>query len=133
MSRIAIIFGLSTLLTACCLSSAQEATPDDTPLLKPCNHKNHAPCIDKPPTIVHSPDPEYSVAAHNAKIQGEVVLTATIGTDGLAREIQVMRPLGYGLDELAMEAVKKWTFKPGESSGKPVPAKITLEVPFRYH
>jgi TonB family protein len=44
-----------------------------------------------------------------------------------------MRPLGYGLDELAVEAVKKWTFKPGKSSGKPVPAKITIEVPFRYH
>ena len=133
MSRIAIIFGLSTLLTVSCLSSGQEAATDDTPLLKPCNRKNHAPCIDKPPTALHSPDAEYSVAAHNAKIQGEVVLTATIGTDGFAHEIQVVRPLGYGLDELAVETVKKWTFKPGKSSGKPVPAKITIEVPFRYH
>jgi TonB family protein len=133
VSRFAIIFGLSALLTASCLSSAQEAPPDSTPLLKPCNHKNHSPCIDKPPAVIHAPDPEYSVAAHNAKIQGEVVLHATIGTDGLAHDIQVVRPLGYGLDELAAEAVKKWTFKPAQSSGKPVPAKITIEVPFLYH
>jgi TonB family protein len=48
-----------------------------------------------------------------------VVLHATIGTDGLAHDIQVVRPLGYGLDELAVEAVKNWTFKPAQSSGKP--------------
>jgi TonB family protein len=45
-------------------------------------------------------------------IHGVVVLHATIGTDGLAHDIQVVRPLGYGLDELAVEAVKKWTFEP---------------------
>jgi TonB family protein len=133
VSRFAIIFGLNTLLMASCLSSAQETPPDAMPLLKPCNHKNHAPCIDKPPVVIHAPDPEYSVAAHNAKIQGEVVLQATIDTDGLAHDIEVVRPLGYGLDELAAKAVKKWTFKPAKSSGKPVPAKITIEVPFRYH
>ena len=133
MSRFAIIFSLSTVLTTSCLSSAQEAPPDATPLLKPCNHKNHAPCIDKPPAVIHSTDAEYSVAAHNAKIQGMVVLHATIGTDGLGHDIQVVRPLGYGLDELAVEAVKNWTFEPAQSSGKPVPAKINIEVSFRYH
>ena len=133
MSRFLIIFGLSTVLTASCLSSAQDAPPDAPPLLKPCNHKNHAPCIDKPPAVIHSPDPEYSVAAHDAKIQGVVVLHATIGTDGFARDIKVVRPLGYGLDELAVEALKKWTFKPAMSAGKPVLSKINIEVSFRYH
>jgi TonB family protein len=113
--------------------SAQNTPPHATPLLKLCSHKNHAPCLDKPPSVIHSPDPEYSVAAHNEKIEGSVVLLATIGTDGLAHDIQVARPLGYGLDELAVEALNKWTFKPAMSAGKPVPVKINIKIPFRYH
>src|SRR4051794_22225140 len=77
--------------------------PDAAQPLKLCSHKNHAPCVDKPPAVIYSPDPEYSMAAHNAKIEGTVVLLATIGTDGLTHDIQVVRPLGYGLDELAVE------------------------------
>lgn len=73
------------------------------------------------------------MAAHNAKIEGTVVLFATIGTDGFAHDIQVARPLGYGLDELAVEVVKRWTFKPAKGQGKPVPVKISIEVPFRDH
>jgi TonB family protein len=73
------------------------------------------------------------VAAHNAKIDGMVVLSTTIGTDGLAHDIQVKRPLGYGLDELAVEALKRWTFTPAKSQGKPVPFDTLVEMPFRYH
>jgi TonB family protein len=69
---------------------------------------------------------------HNAKIEGTVVVFATIGTDGLTHDIQVARPLGYGLDELAVEAVKRWTFKPAKSQGNPVAVKIYIEVPFHY-
>jgi TonB family protein len=69
---------------------------------------------------------------HNAKIEGTVVVFATIGTDGLTHDIQVARPLGYGLDELAVVAVKRWTFKPAKSQGKPVAVKIYIEVPFHY-
>lgn len=70
------------------------------------------------------------MAGHNAKIEGSVVLLATIGTDGLAHDIQVARSLDYGLDAPAVEALKKWTFKPAKSAGKPVPAKIDIENPF---
>jgi TonB family protein len=133
VARFSIVFCLITVLTARCVSSAQDAPPDATPLLKLCSHKNHAPCIDKPPVAIHSPDPEYTVAAHNAKIEGSVVLTATIGTDGLAHDIKVARSLGYGLDEQAVEALKKWTFKPAKSAGKPVPTRSAFEMPFSYH
>ena len=131
--RFLIIFCLGTVLTSSRLSSAQGPPPDAAPLLKLCSHQNHAPCIDKPPAVIHSSDPVYSVAAHNAKIEGSVVLQATIGTDGLAHDIRVVRSLGYGLDELAVEALKRWTFKPAKSAGKPVPAKVNIEMPFRYY
>jgi TonB family protein len=131
--RFSVIFCFGVVLAASYVSSAQDASPDAKPLLKACSHKNHAPCIDKPPAVLHSPDPDYSVAAHNAKIEGTVVLLITIGTDGLAHDIHVARSLGYGLDELAVEAVKKWTFKPAKSAGKAVPAQVNIEVLFRYH
>ncbi len=129
-SRLTIV-----ILAISAVSSGQGTSPSQTAAAQPlklCSHKNHAPCVDKPPVVIDSPDPEYSVAAHNAKIEGTVVLFATIGTDGLTHDIQVARPLGYGLDELAVEAVKRWTFKPAKSQGKAVQVKINIEVPFRY-
>ena len=60
-------------------------------------------------------------------------MSLTVGTDGFAHDLRVARSLGYGLDESAMQAVKRWKFKPAKSQGKPVPAKINIEVPFNYH
>jgi periplasmic protein TonB len=60
-------------------------------------------------------------------------LLITIGTDGLAHDIRVARSLGYGLDELAVDVMKKWKFRPAKSAGKPVPAQVNIEVLFRYH
>ena len=131
--RFSMILCFSAVLAGSYISSAQDASAEAKPLLKACSHKNHAPCIDKPPAVLQAPDPDYSVAARNAKIQGVVVLLITIGTDGLARDIRVARSLGYGLDELAVDAVKKWTFRPAKSAGKPVPAQVNIEVLFRYH
>jgi hypothetical protein len=44
-----------------------------------------------------------------------------------------LKPLGYGLDQFAVEALKKWTFRPAKSAGKPVPAMIAIEMQFHYH
>jgi protein TonB len=54
-----------------------------------------------------------------------------VGTDGLAHDISVVRSVGYGLDEEAIKALKKWKFKPGRGSGKPAPVQISVEVNFR--
>ena len=67
-----------------------------------------------------------------AKIDGTVVLTVVVGTDGLAHDISVVRSVGYGLDEEAVNALKKWRFKPGRGSGKPAPVQIRVEMEFRY-
>src|SRR5262249_12468508 len=117
------------------LPSAQDRPAADAytgPLLKPCSHKNPQPCVDKPPVVVHSVEPQYSVQAHNEKVSGTVVLLLVVGTDGLAHVIRVVRPLGSGLDEAAVEAVKQFKFKPAQSQRTPVPAMINIEVPFRY-
>jgi TonB family protein len=53
-----------------------------------------------------------------------------VGTDGLAHNIQIVRGLGLGLDEKAIEAIKVWKFKPGMKDGQPVPVMATIEVSF---
>jgi len=85
------------------------------------------------PVAISSPDPEYSEEARKAKYQGVVVLALTVGTDGRAHDIHVARSLGLGLDEKAIEAVKSWTFKPGEKNGTPVAVYINVEVDFHLY
>jgi TonB family protein len=83
------------------------------------------------PQLIYKIEPEYSDEARKAKFQGTVVLTAVVDTDGMAKDIKVMRPLGLGLDEKAIEAIKKWRFRPGMKNGKPVAVLVTIEVNFR--
>ena len=83
------------------------------------------------PTLVHKVEPEYSEEARKAKFSGTVVLSVEVGPDGLAHNIQVLRSIGMGLDEKAVEAVQKWTFLPGKKDGVPVTVQATIEVNFR--
>lgn len=87
-----------------------------------------------PPKLIYSPDPHYTVEARRAHVEGAVVLTLMVGTDGLPREIKLIRNLGYGLDEEAIKAVRTWRFEPAKKNGKPVPIRIdALEIDFRLH
>jgi len=47
------------------------------------------------------------------------------------RSVRVVRSLGLGLDEKALEAVRQWKFKPGMKDGKAVPVAASIEVTFR--
>jgi TonB family protein len=76
-------------------------------------------------------EPEYSEEARKAKHQGTVVLSIIIDEQGLPRNFRVVRPLGLGLDEKAIEAVQKWRFRPGMKDGKPVAVLASVEVNFR--
>jgi TonB family protein len=76
-------------------------------------------------------EPGYSEDARVLQLQGTVALSLEIGTDGKAHNIQVVRSLGMGLDERAVEAVEQWTFKPGMKDGQPVPVIAQIEVNFR--
>jgi protein TonB len=76
-------------------------------------------------------EPEYSDEARKAHFQGVVVVAAQICTDGLAHEVHIVRPLGLGLDEKAIEAVARWKFRPAIADGRPVAWPATIEVTFR--
>lgn len=83
------------------------------------------------PIPIFKPEPEYSEEARKAKFQGTVMLAIVVDTDGKAKNIRVVRPLGMGLDEKAVEAVGKWKFKPGQKDGRPVAVMANVEVNFR--
>ena len=85
------------------------------------------------PRAKHSPQPEYSKQALDAKYQGTCVLGMIVGTDGIPRDVKVTRSLGLGLDEKAIEAVKQWKFKPAMKDGKPVAVQISVLVEFRLY
>ena len=83
------------------------------------------------PALLWKKEPEYSEEARKAKHQGTVVLYIEVTPDGKASNMKVMKSLGLGLDEKAMEAVKQWKFQPGKKDGKPVTVAATIEVNFR--
>ncbi len=82
-----------------------------------------APVVAEP---VQRKEPEYSEEGRVAGLEGVVLLAAVIAEDGSARDMRVTQPLGLGLDEKAIEAVKEWRFKE-----RPVPAPATIAVDFR--
>jgi len=83
------------------------------------------------PVPIFRPEPEYSEEARKAKWQGAVLLQLVVDENGVPQEIKVVRSLGLGLDQKAIEAVQKWRFKPGLKDGKPVPVSANIEVNFR--
>lgn len=85
------------------------------------------------PVPIYAPDPDYSDEARKAKFQGTVLLWVVIGNDGLVKDVKIARPLGLGLDQKAIEAVRKWRFKPAEKDGHPVAVQAQIEVNFRLY
>jgi periplasmic protein TonB len=85
------------------------------------------------PKAIYSPDPEYSEEARKVKHMGVVVLWLVVGPDGKPRDIRVVRTLGLGLDEKAIEAVKNWRFEPALKDGKPVAVQVNIEVNFHLY
>jgi TonB family protein len=83
------------------------------------------------PKCQHGPDPEYPQEARKKKYEGVVVLMVVVTLAGKATDIQVIKSPGMGLDEKAIEAVRKWRFKPAMKDGKPVNVKMPIEITFR--
>ena len=82
------------------------------------------------PTKVHHVAPEYPRMARDAKIQGVVIIQATIGVDGRVVEAEVLRPIPF-LGEAALAAVRQWRFTTPQLNGKPIPVIMTVTVNFR--
>jgi len=89
------------------------------------NHDISAPLLE------HSVNPKYSKQARDSQVEGVVVLSIVVQDDGSVTDAAVVKPLGFGLDEKATEAVIQWKFRPGLKNGVPVNVAETVEVNFK--
>jgi TonB family protein len=85
------------------------------------------------PRVIYAPDPPYSEAARKGKYQGTCLLSLIVGPDGRPRDIEVIRALGMGLDEKAVNTVDQWKFQPGTKDGNPVAVYVVIEVAFHLY
>jgi len=83
------------------------------------------------PTLIVAPEAEFSDDARRNKYQGTCMLSVIVDAHGNPQNVHVIRTLGMGLDEKALEAVRRYRFKPGTKDGKPVPVLISVAVDFR--
>src|SRR5208283_109803 len=88
------------------------------------------PCAT-PPRISVQIKAKYTDEAQRNSIEGRVVLSLVVGADGKTSEVNVVRGLGYGLDQAAIDAVQQWRFLPGTFQGEPVPVEINVTVNFQ--
>ncbi len=86
------------------------------------------------PVPIFTPEAEFSDEARRAKYQGVCLISLIVDAQGNPQNPRVIRALGMGLDEKALEAVRKYKFKPAMKDGRtPVPVMITIEVNFRLY
>jgi TonB family protein len=88
------------------------------------------PLVTAPVPVFH-PVPKYSAEAYRKHLQGVVVLQLVVDASGRTKNIKLVRGLGMGLDENAIEAAKTWLFEPGRKDGQPVSVAILIEVTFK--
>jgi protein TonB len=85
------------------------------------------------PVAIVSPEAEFSDEARRAKYQGICMISIIVDAHGYPQNPRVVRSLGMGLDEKALDAVRRYRFKPAMKDGRPVAAMITVEVDFRLY
>ena len=85
------------------------------------------------PVVLNNVEAEFSDEARRAKFQGVCLISLIVDVQGNPQNPRVIRTLGMGLDEKALEAVRKYKFKPAMKGGTPVPVSITVEVNFRLY
>ncbi len=80
------------------------------------------------------PLPTYTQEARKARAEGTVLLQGIIRKSGSVDSLKVIRGLGYGLDESALNTIQtKWRFQPGTHNGVPVDVQANIEVSFKLY
>ncbi|HEV2718912.1 MAG TPA: energy transducer TonB [Thermoanaerobaculia bacterium] len=84
----------------------------------------------KAPIVIKRVEPKYTDEARQNDVSGIVILEVVIDKDGRVKNAQVLKPLPFGLDQAALDAVRQWEFKPGTLNGAPVDVLFNLTVNF---
>jgi len=78
------------------------------------------------PSLMYRTSCEIPELARKIRAQGEVTLSLVVKADGSVRDVEIVQSAGYGMDERAVECIRKWRFKPGAKDGSPI------DVAFRF-
>ncbi len=84
-----------------------------------------------PPVLVREVRPTYTEEARKRAIEGDVVLEIVVRRDGTVGNLRVVRSLGAGLEQKAIEAVRQWRFGPAKRQGTPVEVMVEVAVEFK--
>jgi TonB family protein len=85
----------------------------------------------KAPVVIRRVDPQYTDEARQNHISGIVIVEVIIDKSGRVRDAVVLKPLPFGLDKAAIEAVRQWEFRPATLNGEPVDVIFNLTINFR--
>jgi TonB family protein len=105
-------------------SAGAPAAPAPNPPLEP------APGLLEPPTVVTRVEPAYPDMARRAGVEGTVELEVSIDASGKITDVEVARGLPLGLSDAAVEAVRKWTWRPARTAAGPVASRKIVRVRF---
>lgn len=84
------------------------------------------------PGCVHCPNPDATKEVREASFSGSVVMDVLVSAEGQATQVTILRGVPFGMNEAAIGAVHRWKFKPATLNGKPVPAKVNVEIVVRF-
>jgi TonB family protein len=87
--------------------------------------------IVRPPEPVVHPAASYTEAARSRGVEGTVIVRAQFDADGQFKVLQIVKGLGFGLDESAIAALQNWRFSPAFKDGARVSVIAEIEVPFK--
>jgi Gram-negative bacterial TonB protein C-terminal len=108
------------------VANKSEYKPDDPSVLRQAN-------VDQKARLLSVVEPASNDFAQQAGVAGIALYHVVVGSDGRPSKIAIGRPIGFGLDENAVAAIRKASFAPALKAGKPVPVLLDLLVQFRIY
>jgi TonB family protein len=84
-----------------------------------------------PPRVTHQVTPNSDSGAGGFRVSGTVLIGLVVSSQGLPRDVHVVRSLDKDLDRNAVEAVQQWRFEPARKGGQPVAVRVTVEIRFQ--
>lgn len=125
----------SLLLAVPGLARAQHAPLPEAqrpgPANPPASTEEGLPIGFSPPRLLERADARYPEEARKAGVSGTVLLRIVVDREGSVREVEVVRGIGHGLDEAAVEAARKLRFEPATQDGTPVSVQLNYELHFQ--
>jgi len=128
-------FALVAFLAAALAAAQQAAAPNATaPSANTTSRPYQVGGRISAPVLTHSVMAKFTDEARRAHYQGVCIVALIVDAKGRPQNVHIVRSLGMGLDEKAMDAIRKYKFKPALMDGKtPVPVMVTVEVNFHLY